>query len=196
MRNTGYILTDWIFFFSKDNQESLTKIFDAARNRDVSDEFVTWKLIIAFLPLIPFLLVLGINISANPIDAHLFYTFVNNGSLPIISFGIISSGMPYLLEQLGQYPEYHSIRRRVMAISLLFLFLSTAIYIMQTLYTISQTINNITSFVSMLFAFCIYFFSNSVGYKMFMLQSKNIDSFEDVINDKVDSLQSSLDDIE
>jgi len=196
MRNIGYILTDWIFFFSEDNHDDIQKITTSSKNQDFFDEFVTWKLIIAFLPLIPFIIVVVINVLTNPLDLNSFYAFFNNGSLPIISFGIISSGMPYLLEQLKEFPQYHTIRRRVMAISLIFLFLSAALYILQTLSVVNSVINCVTSFASMILAICVYFFSNSVGYKMFMLQSKHIESFEDGISGQVETLQNSLDDLD
>ena len=195
MRNIGYHVTDWIFFFSKENSENIDKIFRETNDKYLKDEFVTWKLITCMLPLVPFIFVLAINILTNLNSETLFYSFVNNGSLPIISFGIISSGMPYLLEKLGEFPEYHSIRRRIMVISIIFLFLSSALYIVQTLYILSLYLTCISNALSLFLSLYIYLFSNSIGYKMFILQSKNIPSFDEKLKEKVEDLRDAISDL-
>jgi hypothetical protein len=196
MDNIGYRLTDWIFFFNPKNKEDLKRILSAEKNKELSEEFITWKLITVFLPLIPFVLVLVLNISTNTDSSNLFFSFVNNGSLPIISFGIISSGMPYLLERLSEFPEYHLIRRRVMAVSLFFLFLSAALYIFQTLYLFNVKINLITNIASLFFSIYVLSFSGSIGYKMFILQSKNIPPYDEGVKEDVKGLRNALDDLD
>lgn len=196
MDNTGYQLTDWIFFFNPKNKENLNRILSAEKNKELSEEFITWKLITVFLPLIPFVLVLVLNMSTNPDSTNLFFSFLNNGSLPIISFGIISSGMPYLLERLSEFPEYHLIRRRVMAVSLFFLFLSAALYIFQTLYLFNVKINLITNIASLFLSLYVFTASGSIGYKMFILQSKNIPPYDEGVKDDVKGLRNALDDLE
>lgn len=196
MRNIGYWVTDWIFFFSKENKESIDKIFRDTEDKYLKDEFVTWKLITCMLPLVPFVFVLALNILTNLDSKNLFYSFVNNGSLPIISFGIISSGMPYLLEKLGEFPEYHSIRRRIMVTSIIFLFLSSALYIVQTLYILGFYLTCLSNGISLFLSVYIYLFSNSIGYKMFILQSKNIVPFDEGVSGNVEGLQGSVNDLE
>lgn len=193
----GYIITDWIFFFNKKNKEDIERILNNnKRNADLKEEFVTWKLITVILPLLTFITALIINIITNLNKPELFYSFMNNGSLPIISFGILTSGMPYLLEQLGAFPEFHNIRRRVMAIALFFIFLSASIYILQTLSIINSNLSCIANFISLLSSIYIFLFSSSIGFKMFILQSKNIEPYSDVIKEKVDRLKDSLDDLD
>jgi hypothetical protein len=195
MNNIGYRLTDWIFFFNQRNRTDLNRILTDVNHEDIPGEFITYKLITVFLPVVPFAIVLLLNICLSVNNSELWFSFVNNGSLPIISFGIISAGMPYLLEQLEEFPEYHIIRRRVMAVSLVFLFLSASMYIFQTVYVISLKLNFLTNVISLILSLYIFFFSASIGYKMFVLQTKNIETFDENIHDGVGGLQSALEDL-
>lgn len=196
MINKGYKITDWIFFFNSKNEQEFNKILINVNNKELKSEFITWKLITVFLPLFTFLLVVILNMLTNILKVDAFYSFLNNGSLPIISFGIITSGMPYLLEQLGDYPDLQIVRRRVMAISLFFLFLSASIYIIQTLSIISKELNDVTNLFLLILSIYVFLFSSSIGYKMFLLQSKNIKSYDQEIKDNIIDLRTSLDDLD
>jgi hypothetical protein len=196
MESIGFKITDWIFFFDKKNKENLSLILSHPKNKDLKGEFVTWKLITVILPVITFLIVLILNIFSNLNSPELFFQFVNNGSLPIISFGVLTSGMPYLLEQLQTFPDFHVIRRRVMAIAIIFLFLSASLYILQTLHLISEKINCVTSVFLLLGSIYVFFYSSSIGYKMFLLQSKNIISLPEQMEEKVKDLKNAVDDLD
>ncbi|RBN49470.1 hypothetical protein [Flavobacterium psychrolimnae] len=195
MRNTGYKITEWVFFFEEKNKEDLKKILHDNKNKDLLNEFVTWKLITVFLPLVTFLLVLVLNIITNLYETEKYFSFLNNGSLPIISFGVLTSGMPYLLEQLESFPEYHVVRRRVMSVALFFLFLSASLYILQTLSVISNNLSCLMNFILLILSIYVFFFSSSIGYKMFILQTKNIKDFGVNMVDKVEGLQNALSDL-
>lgn len=196
MKKKGYILTDWFFFFGDKDKKNLDSILQNDKNKGLLEEFITWKLITVYLPLITFLLVVILNLLTNTFDANCFYSYMNNGSLPIISFGIITSGMPYLLEQLKDFPDYQSARRRVMAISLFFLFLSASLYVIQTFSIISPLLNNLTKLLILIFSIYVFLFSSSIGYKMFLLQSKNITTYEEDVKDKVKDLKDSVEDLD
>lgn len=196
MEKIRYKFTDWIFFFNEKNKENIDKILTEDKNKELKEELVTWKLITVMLPLVTFSVVLILNILTNIDEPNRFYSFLNNGSLPIISFGIITSGMPYLLEQLKEFPEFHTIRRRVMAIALFFLFLSASLYILQTLFIISNQLSCITNFILLVASLYVFLFSKSIGVKMFVLQSKNIEPFFDSINNKRNELMDSLNDLD
>lgn len=196
MSGKGYSTTDWIFFFDEKSNKNLNDILTNDKNKGLKEEFITWKLITVFLPLLTFLLVVLLNLLTIDCKTETFYGFVNNGSLPIISFGIITSGMPYLLEQLQNFPDFQATRRRVMAISLFFLFLSASLYILQTLSIISNQFTNWTRFVLLVISIYIFLFSCSIGYKMFLLQSKNIKDFDEEIKDNLKGLNTSVDDLE
>lgn len=195
MEKHGFYITDWIFLFDKTKKESFRKIITSPQNPYLKDEFKTWKLITVYLPLITFLFVVFLNLitSGNSDD---FIKYFNNGSLPIIAFGIITSGMPYLMEQLEEYPDYHMVRRRIMAIGLFFLFLSSVIYILQTVEIVSLKLTfciNILIFVLSCFVFMA---AQSIGYKMYLVQSKHIKDFSQDIQDNVDNLRGSTDDLD
>ena len=196
MKKTGYKITDWIFCIDETNQKDIEKIISNEKNKDLPDEFVTWKLITVFLPLLTFLIVLILNITTNICHFDRYFSFLNNGSLPIISFSILTAGMPYLLEVLENHPEYHIVRRRVMSIALFFLFLSAALYIIQTLSIIQNSFNLITNLLLALLSIYVFLTSNSIGYKMFLLQSKNIPPYDENVNNEVQGLQGSLSDLE
>jgi hypothetical protein len=193
MERVMYKSTDWIFFFNKKNVENIGKILNYEKNKETIEELVTWKLLTVILPLITFLVVLILNIITNIKTPHLFYSFINNGSLPIISFGIITSGMPYLLEQLRDFPEFHAIRRRVMTIAIFFLFLSSSIYILQTLHIINKELSCFTNLFLLISSVYVFLTSKSIGVKMFLLQSKNIQTYEENVNDTVKNLKGAID---
>ena len=197
MEKKGYLITDWIFFFNNKNKEDINKILaDKSKNKDLLSEFITWKLITVFLPLLTFVIVLFLNLITSYSASNNYFSFINNGSLPIISFGILTSGMPYLLEQLQDYPEYHVVRRRVMSIALFFLFLSATLYILQTLTILQSGFSCFTNWILLILSVYVFLFSNTVGYKMFLLQSKNINEFSTDVNENVTNLQSSVSDID
>lgn len=191
----GYKVTDWIFFFNKKNKEDINKILNDDnrdlndQNKELKDEFVTWKLITVFLPLLTFALALILNLLTNTPQFETFFAFFNNGSLPIIAFGILTSGMPYLLELLENYPDYQSVRRRVMAIALFFLFLSASLYILQTLSIVSKQLGFVSNCFMLILSIYVFLFSSSVGYKMFLLKTENIIGFADEVKNKVNDLK-------
>lgn len=196
MKNQGYRITDWVFFFDPKDKRVFKSIIDNDNDNGLLQEFITWKLLSVFLPLLTFLLVVVLNLITNSLDLNCFFSFVNNGSLPIISFGIISSGMPYLLEQLKDYPDHQTSRRRVMAISLFFLFLSSALYILQTLSIISSKLDNATSMFILILSAYVFIFASSIGFKMFLLQSKNIKPFAEELIERVVELKESVSDLD
>jgi ABC-type multidrug transport system fused ATPase/permease subunit len=196
MDRIGYKLTDWIFIFKEKNKTDLNNILSYEKNVGLADEFITWKLITVFLPLLTFLLVFVLNVIINICQTDKYLSFFNNGSLPIISFGILTSGMPFLLEVLENQPDYHIVRRRVMSIAMFFLFLSATLYILQTLSIVQNNFSLLTNLVLATLSVFVFFSSNSIGYKMFLLQSKHIPPFDEKITKGVKNLSNSVDDLE
>lgn len=194
MKLTGFSLTDWIFFFSNDEKKKITKLLQHKEedNFDVSflmREFITWKLITAYLPIFTFLVALIINLVTINCPTTSFFKILNNGSLPIISFGIITSGVPYIMERLEkEQTDYHLIRRRVMAVALIFMFLTAILYILQTLEVVSTTYNYLSNIIITFLSLCGLVFSLTIGYKMFLLQSDTIQDYGQDVKNNVDNL--------
>jgi hypothetical protein len=195
MEKHGFFITDWIFFFDKKRKESFNEIIKSPQNKFLKDEFKTWKLITVFLPLFTFLFVVFLNLITTEFSYGSIKYF-NNGSLPIIAFGVITSGMPYLLEQLEAYPDYHMIRRRIMAIGLFFLFFSAVIYILQTLEIVSDKITFCINIIILFFSCFVFIAAQSIGYKMYLVQSKHIKDFSQDVQDNVKDLGKSTDDLD
>ena len=196
MKLTGFMITDWIFFFHENEKKSLNDLLSNKKKSGLIEEFITWKLITAYLPAFTFILAFFFNFITNKYNYPNFYTFFNNGSLPIISFGIITAGMPYLMEQLKDFPEFHLIRRRVMAIALVFLFLTATLYILQTLNVLSKTYDEFTNIAITTLSILGFIFSLSIGYKMFLLQSTTIEDYATMIQKETNNLSNSLDDLQ
>lgn len=185
-----------MFFFGDREKGNFKNILTNKENKGLEEEFITWKLLTVFLPLITFIAVVILNLMISGWEIECFYSFFNNGSLPILSFGIISSGMPYLLEQLKEFPDYQATRRRVMALSMFVLFLSASLYILETLSTISTQSG--MGFKTTIFISSIYIFlaASSIAYKMFLLQSRNIKEYAEDIREGVDDLKAAVSDLE
>jgi hypothetical protein len=198
----GFKLTEWVYLFDEKNKQALNRIVTNKKNKDIKHEFLTWQLITVLLPVVTFLFVFIFNMATTnffkfglAVSVNKAISIFNNGSLPIISFGILTSGMPYLLEQLKVYPEYHIIRRRVMAVSLTFLFLSASLYVIQTLNILNNKLNLFTSILIIASSIYVFFFACSIGFKMYLLQSSNVSEFDEDIREGVNDLSNSTDDI-
>lgn len=193
MNKTGYLITDWIFFFTNRHRNNLMALVAEDDENEIPGELINYKLISVWLPVVPYAIVTLLNILINIHAISTWFAFVNNGSLPIISFGIVSAGMPYLLEKLEEYPNFYVMRRRVMGVSLVFLFLTAAMYIFQTISGLK--LNILTNVVSLILSLYIFLFCASIGYKMFILQSKNIQTFAGNVRDGVQRRQGDLEDL-
>lgn len=128
----------------------------------------------------------------------------NNGSLPIIAFGIISAGIPYLMEKIenqsrrkgnkidkNDIDELHIIRRRIMSLATIFLFLTSGLFILQSILPNIQTRNNFfIDFISFTLAIIFSWFSVSIGVKMYLVQGAFIVKAD--FKETIDNTRSSL----
>ncbi|MBL7682032.1 MAG: hypothetical protein JNK00_01635 [Flavipsychrobacter sp.] len=179
---SGFQISDWIFFFTK---EQVKLVNDVKIREKVISDFKSWILISIILPFFTYLLAAIFNVllcdNIGMVMSDWPKIFIN-GSLPIISFGIISSGVPFLMEDLSILnPEVSRIRRRVMAVALLLLFLTASFYIFQTISVINDRLDKAGSALVLFLSVIIAFFSVSVGFKMFLLQS----SFQKGIDEEI-----------
>ena len=194
MSNSGYKITDWIFFFDQSQKKKINEIIT---DKNKNNDFITWKIISIALPFLTFLVVAFANIIFSNGCPFLGLKFLNNGSIPIISFGIISSGVSFLMEEMKENKEYHHIRRRVMGVALLFLFFSASLYLLQTLNVIDNQFTLISEIIILVLSLYISLFSISVGSKMYLLQSGFIPKdFREEVEENVQGLTKAVEDLD
>lgn len=198
----GFSSTEWVYFLKNEKKFDLKSMLENPINKEIKSEYLTWQLITVLLPFVTFFFVFLLNIfTFDFINKSFFeamkssFSSFNNGSLPIISFSILTSGMPFLLEKLTVYPEYHLLRRRVMAISMIFLFLSASLYVIQTLNIYKDNFNTQASILQIILGCYVFLFACSIGFKMYLLQSTHIIDYEGKINKNVENLSNSVNDM-
>jgi hypothetical protein len=191
----GFKTTDWIFFFNEEQSNNINKV---ANNPKFKSDFKTWIIISVALPFLTYLFAAFINfLLGNGLCTFMdnWHKILINGSLPIISFGIISSGVPFLMDEVtGANSPYQKIRKRVMSVALLFLFLTSGLYILQTLEIVVDNLSQAASIIIFFFSIYITAFSISVGFKMYLLQGSILSNIGETIvdnrNDLIQGLQS------
>ena len=129
-------LNNSFFLLNRAQAKKLIKL----KSKNIED-YKTWSIYAILLPICAYSfaflvnLLLLVNQPASVTSLEFFQT-LNNGSLPIIAFGIISSCISYLMEYIEEAADQRLIwylRRKLMAIAVLFLFLTSAIYILQSI---------------------------------------------------------------
>lgn len=83
-----------------------------------------------------------------------------------------------------------------MAIAMIFLFLSASLYTLQTLHIINQSLNCWTSFLLLIASIYVFFFSSTIGFKMFALQSRNITNLPEDMEQNIQELQNAVEDLD
>lgn len=188
-------LTNVIFVFNKEQSDILTNI---QANSSTRSDFRTWTQITICLPLLTFLVAVGFNFLLAPSCCYIrenWLKFLLNGSIPIISFGIISSGVSYLMETLNtDLPSVQSMRKRVMGIALMFLFLTSVLYIFQSVPFISDGLRPVQSGLVLVVSVVVCMGSISIGRKMYLLQKSMIEEYYKGIQDVVVGQTSKLTD--
>ncbi|MER0441598.1 hypothetical protein [Emticicia sp. W12TSBA100-4] len=168
---------NWIFVPSE-KQKNL--IYSLQQNN--SSQSQKWFFIVVVLNLFPFIIA---SIIERILHSDNFLCFLNNGSIPILSFGILATNFFYLIENVPENdPEYREIyenmKLKVTVVTIILLFISTILYIFQSnfinyflpqYYTLSIVISTV-----------ILIYSVSGGRKMFLLQNKFLLDFATTID--------------
>lgn len=177
-----------LFFLTKTQK----KQFNTIKYVNIED-YKTWTIYSIVLPLAAYIFAFLVNLIYllnHPCELtikNIFSTF-NNGSLPIIAFGIVSSGIPYLMEVIentavSKWDIISNLRKKVMAVSVVFLFLTSALYILQSMNRNLIYISGVQEVVIFAVTLFILILACSTGGKMFLLQKSTI------INDSEYSLR-------
>lgn len=186
------ILTEWVFFFTDEQKETI----GANVNKNTHD-LKSWLLFTIVLPFLTYFFAVIMNLLVTPTSqlCKSWASIVNNGSLPIVAFGILSSGVPYLMEQMKINDDkiYH-LRKRVMAIATVFMFLTSGLFLFQSISPNTVQLNNFQNITIFLLSVIFAWFAISTGIKMYLLQSDLNTDFGAVTNKKRDDLNDGLQD--
>jgi hypothetical protein len=168
-------IKNWFFFFSEDHKAKI----DQLRNEN-TESLKTWGVFTVILPLLPFFFSVFIHFL---IYGAQDWTKMLTGSIPIISFGIVCSGITFLMEKLeikGDDELIMQIKKRIMAVAVSMLFLTASLFIFENLA--ERLFNNSCplifqaqySILLMLSLFCLCL-SARIGQNMFLVQKQLVE---------------------
>ncbi|WP_423346929.1 hypothetical protein [Larkinella sp. VNQ87] len=150
--------------------------------KENSDELWTWTVLTALLPIITFLLAAFVNTFFIDYSGDIIQQLgkiLNNGSLPIIAFGIVTSSVPYLVEKLkmnesNEEDEIFNIRKRIMAVATLLIFLTSGLFLLQSLSILTDRFQPVHHLISIALSFLLAIYCVVIGRKMFVLQTTKV----------------------
>ncbi|TDB60407.1 hypothetical protein [Arundinibacter roseus] len=168
---------NWVFTPTTEQKN----ILDILRINNAS-KAQKWFYVSVILNLVPFIL-------ASLLEAYLhndnLNCFLNNGTLPILSFGIIATNFFYLMENIPDNLKegkelYENMKLKVSVVGIVILFTTTIMYIFQ-----SNFINNYKPehyLVSFFVSLILFFYSISCAKKMFLLQNSMLEDYANAIS--------------
>lgn len=172
-----------ILFLNEDLLKRLKNLKDSN-----AEQYKTWLIFSVIIPLSTYIVAIVVNVLISGLND--WEKVVNNGSLTIISLGLLTSGVPYLLEKLEKHDDgIELIRGRAMALAMVLIFLSSAWSIFQTtslaLFSSCPFIKNIQNIITLFVGIIIFSYSVTVSLNMFLLQKKAIEKtvYEDIIEE-------------
>ena len=175
--------TEWLFWFTPTQKSKIESLY-INHEEDVK----TWMFFSIALPTLTYLFSVLANVLIVPTCQlpEKLSSILNNGSLPIISFGIVSAGVSYLMEQIdADNLDFHQIRRRIMSVATILLFLTAGLFIFQSILpNISTHSESWKHLISFIVSLILIWFSASVGIKMYFLQGSFVNDFKASVDDK------------
>lgn len=158
------------------------------------EDFKVWFIYAAILPLATYVFAFFVNfifLLNHPckLTVKNVFAILNNGSLPIIAFGIVSSCTPFLMEMIEiEDKETKSViselRKKIMSLSVLMLFFTSALYILQSINRDFIFLSGYQEVIIFSSTIVILILSISNGGKMFLLQKDTISKVEEYIAQK------------
>ena len=168
---------DWAYSFQEPQISTLKNLY-----KKNNDDLWSWTLVTAILPLLTFTFAVFINLFFLDLNKSIIQQIgemTNNGSLPIIAFGIVSSSVSYLVERLKLEKEedesgVFAIRKRTMAVATILLFLSSGLFLLESIKVISNMFRECHHIILFAISIVISVYAVAVGRKMFVLQSNMV----------------------
>ena len=173
-----------VLFLNKDLRDQLNLIQD--KNKE---QYKTWIIFSVIIPFATYIISIVVTFLISGLKD--WEKIVNNGSLTIISLGLLTSGVPYLLEKLDKHNTgIDLIRSRAMAFAMVLIFLSSAWSIFQTtslaLFSSCPFINTLQNITVLIIGIAIFAYSFCVSLNMFLLQKKAVEEttvFQDIVEE-------------
>ena len=140
--------------------------------------------------LLPILIALGMSIllmdnrKYAELDTINIIRLINNGSIPLICYSIILSGVGFILDKTT--PEHPALRRKVLGIGILLLFISVTLYTLLT--SLNSTIKDTGHFVLLLISVFVMYNAVKITYTMVLLQNKVVNDFAKSVKKSRDGL--------
>ena len=157
-----------------------------ALESDNRDETRNWLFISVIINLMPFLFSVLIEFYNNKKNlSHL----LNNGSLPILAYGLLATNFFYLLENVPDFAgsrNFQNLKTRLCALSILTMFFAAILYVLQSnwINSFQQSHLKVSFYASTL----LLLFSIAWGSKMHLLQHKKISDYAEGISNARNNL--------
>lgn len=151
------------------------------------EDYKVWYIYASILPLATYIFSFLINFifllnEPSKFTVKNVFATLNNGSLPIIAFGIVSSCIPFLMEMIEVEEKAKHVlgdlRKKIMSFSVLILFFTSALYILQSINRDFIYLSDYQEVIIFVLTVIILVLSISNGGKMFLLQKDTIHKVE------------------
>ena len=168
------------FFLSKD------ELLGLKQNQDhevAKIEISLFKILNILGNLLPLIIAVGISLllfhtknenEDNSITVNYVVQIFNNGSLPLICYSLILSSIIFLLDKTE--PSQEALRKKVLAIAVLLLFISISLYTLLTAQ--SDSISDLGHIILLLLSIALFCFTIDISKCMILLQKKIVEGFD------------------
>jgi len=185
---TGLVL----WGLNSDDHDELRRL-----RKEFRPHLASWTIFTILLPLVTFVFGTMANLlyyDPEKLPAEWVKVF-NNGSMPIIAFGIVSSSLPFVVDKLTRRDKQkedvmYALRKRVLGIATIVMFLASGLFIIQSLTALnnSQFRHQILLIVSVV----LIIWAAALGKIMFLTQSISPEPLPDSVIKNSEQLSSSL----
>jgi hypothetical protein len=121
-----------------------------------------------------------------------FLCLLNNGSLPILSIGVLATNLVYLNENVPEISNKNTrdgidgLKSKIFVVSVLILIVSAALYFAQSNFI--GSFNSIQLRYSLIASAVLFVYAISCGRKMFLLQKETMKDYKEEIDAQRQSL--------
>ena len=180
-----YILPLGIIF-NKDEESNIKDFEEKGK-----DKIALWIVFSIICNLIPLIISFIFSIFLN--GPSKFLWFLNNGSLPIVSYGIIISSVLFLLDTTK--PPFETLKKKTLGIAIILLFMNISLFVFLTSNQDKQ-FSNIKLIALFSLSLLMFIYTYKISKIMIVMQKDNINYGDSLIKtrDKVKDIESKQND--